>query len=142
MVSGMSVRFARWVFGIAGVYGVLCLAPQYLLEKQISRDQPPAITHPEYFYGFVGVALAWQVAFLIIARDPVRYRPLMIAAVLEKISFGLAAVVLFTQQRLPTVVLPFALIDLLLATMFAWSFVLTRPSRGRDSLAKHDSLTG
>lgn len=120
------MRFARWVFAIAGVYGLLCLAPQYLLEQQIGRDQPPAITHPEYFYGFIGVALAWQVAFLIIARDPVRYRLLMIPAVLEKISFGIAAVVLFTQQRLPMMVLPFALIDLLLAILFAWAFVVTR----------------
>jgi hypothetical protein len=40
------------------------------------QDQPPAITHPEFYYGFVGIATAWQVAFVIIGRDPERYRPL------------------------------------------------------------------
>src|SRR5688572_22182442 len=122
----MGTSFARWVFLLAGIYGLLCLAPQYLLEQQIGRDQPPPITHPEYFYGFIGVALAWQVAFLVIARDPVRYRLMMIPAVIEKFSFGIAALVLFAQQRLPTVIMPFAAIDLVLGVLFAWSFVATR----------------
>jgi hypothetical protein len=62
-------RFARRVFLIAGVYGVLIVLPQCSLEARIARDFPPPITHPEYFYGFIGVALAWQIAFLLIARD-------------------------------------------------------------------------
>ena len=70
--------FARRTFLIAGVYGLLALVPMYFLEGRIGRDIPPPITHPEYFYGFIGVAVAWQVAFLVIARDPVRFRPLMI----------------------------------------------------------------
>ena len=37
------------------------------MEARVGRDYPPAITHPEYFYGFLGVAAAWQVAFLVIA---------------------------------------------------------------------------
>ena len=62
----------------AGVYGLIVMAPNYFLERQISQNDPPPITHPEYFYGFVGVALAWQVAFLLISREPVRLRPLML----------------------------------------------------------------
>ena len=81
--------FARRVFLIAGIYGLLVLLPLYFLEARIGRDQPPAITHPEYFYGFLGVAVSWQVAFLVISRDPVRFRPLMVPAVLEKATFGL-----------------------------------------------------
>ena len=68
--------FARRVFLIAGIYGLLVLLPLYFMEARIGRDQPPAITHPEYFYGFLGVAVSWQVAFLVISRDPVRFRPL------------------------------------------------------------------
>jgi hypothetical protein len=64
------MTFARRLFLIAGSYGLLVLTPQYLLEGRIGRDQPPAITHPEYFYGFVGLGMAWQFAFLVIARDP------------------------------------------------------------------------
>lgn len=53
----------------------------YPLEDRIGRDLPPPITHPEYFYDSIGVTIAWQVAFLVIARDPVRYRVLMIPAI-------------------------------------------------------------
>ena len=56
-----------------------------------------AITHPEYFYGFIGVGLAWQVAFLIIATDPRRYRPLIIPSIIEKFSFAAAIAVLFAR---------------------------------------------
>jgi hypothetical protein len=118
-------KFVPWVFRIAGIYGVIALAPQYFLEGRISRDFPPAITHPEHFYGFIGVALAWQFAFFVIAGDPPRFRSLMPVCVLEKLAFGVAAVVLFLQARVPAAVLPFGLIDLLLATLFAISFVVT-----------------
>lgn len=118
----MSDSFARRVFLVAGFYGVLVLVPQYFLEGKIGRDHPPALTHPEYFYGFVGVALAWQVLFLIVARDPLRYRPLIIPAILEKLAFGLAVIVLFAQQRVPATLLFAAGVDLLLAVLFfvAW----------------------
>src|SRR5919106_364637 len=80
--GGKGIRFATRVFTAAAVYGILVLAPQYFLEDRVGRDFPPSITHPEHFYGFIGVALAWQVLFLIIASDPVRYRPAMLAAIL------------------------------------------------------------
>src|SRR6185503_235028 len=99
------MTFARRVFLIAGIYGLIVLVPQYFLEAKTGRDFPPAITHPEFFYGFIGVAAAWQVAFLIIARDPVRYRLMMIPAMLEKLSFGIAAIVLFLQERVPGLIL-------------------------------------
>ena len=59
------------------------LVPQYFLEQKVGIDYPPAITHPEYFYGFLGVAIAWQVAFLIIGQDPLRFRPMMLPSALR-----------------------------------------------------------
>lgn len=117
--------FARRVFLLAGIYGIVALLPQYFLEERIGVELPPPITHPEHFYGFVGVALAWQLAFLLIARDPVRFRPLMPVAVLEKLAFGVAAVVLYTQGRVAGSVLSFGLLDLLLASLFTAAFVAT-----------------
>jgi hypothetical protein len=108
---------ASWIFWLAGAYGIVVLVPQYFLLEKISRDVPPAITHPEYFYGFIGVAVAWQVAFLVIGFDPPRFRPLMLVGVLEKISFGLAAAVLYAQQRLALSALVFGMIDLSLAAL-------------------------
>jgi hypothetical protein len=115
-------RFARRVFTGAGVYGLVALLPLYFLAARIGRDTPPAITHQEYFYGFVGVAVAWQLAFLAIGRDPLRYRPLMIPAVFEKLAFGVPATILYTQGNLSGSVLLFGLIDLTLGALFlaAW----------------------
>jgi hypothetical protein len=116
------MRFARWVFRIAGIYGLAVLAPQYFLEERLGRDYPPPVTHPEHFYGFLGVAISWQVAFLLIARDPVRYRPLMIPAVLEKTTFGIAVLVLFARQRLAGMLLVFGIIDLAWGLLFLAAF--------------------
>ncbi|HEX5071578.1 MAG TPA: hypothetical protein VFW03_00135 [Gemmatimonadaceae bacterium] len=115
-------RFARRVFTVAGIYGLIVMTPQYFLADRISRDTPPAITHLEYFYGFIGLAVAWQFVFLLIGRDPERYRPLMIPAVLEKLAFGVPAIILFAQDRLPGSVLFFGLLDLALGALFvaAW----------------------
>ena len=114
-------RFARIAFAVAGVYGLLVMLPQYWLEERIGRDTPPAITHPEYFYGFVGVVIAWQLAFLLVARDPARYRALMPVAVVEKLGFGLPALVLYAGHRIAGSVLVFGVIDLVLAALFAAS---------------------
>lgn len=111
------VVFAKWLLRVAGVYGLVVLAPMYFMERRIEVDQPP-ITHPEFFYGFIGVALAWQFAFLIMSSDPVRYRPLLCTAVFEKFSFGIAAIILFAYQRLNPEMLTAGLIDLLLGVGF------------------------
>lgn len=119
------MKFAERVFTVAGIYGILALFPQYFLESKIGVDNPPAITHPEYFYGFIGIAVAWQLVFLVIARDPARYRALMPVCVLEKLAFGVPAIVLFTQGRIAGTVLVFGCIDLVLGTLFVMSYRAT-----------------
>jgi len=120
--------FARRVFLVAGIYGLAALLPQYFMEERLGRDFPPPINHPEHFYGFLGVAAAWQVAFLIIARDPARYRLIMIPGMLEKVSFGVAAIALFVGERIPATLLAFGIVDLLWAALFTMAFVKV----GRD----------
>jgi hypothetical protein len=119
------MRFAGTVFLIAGIYGLLTLVPMYFAEPLIARFDPPALTHAEHFYGFVGTALAWQVLFLLISRDPQRLRVAMIPAVLEKLAFGVPAIVLYLQQRLSGSTLAFGLIDLVLGALFAMAYVKT-----------------
>jgi hypothetical protein len=123
------MKFARVIFLSAGVYGLLALLPQYFLEDYNGRNYPPPITHPEYYYGFIGVAVAWQVVFLIMAKDPLRFRPLMLPAVLEKVSFGVVAVILYLQQRLSTALFGAGLIDLTLAALFVAAYVKTADGR-------------
>jgi hypothetical protein len=122
------MTFARWVFWLAGVYGVIAVTPQFFMEEQIGRDYPPAVTHPEYLYGFAGVALAWQVAFLVIGADPARLRPIMLPSILEKASFGVAAWVLFAQGRAPGLIAAFGTIDLVLGLLFAAAWWITGKS--------------
>lgn len=119
--------FARWTFRLAGIYGLLVLLPQYFLAEQIGRSDPPAITHPEFFYGFVGVGVAWQLAFLIIGHDPARYRPLMLAAIVEKATFSIAAFILFAQQRLSVNMLAAGSIDGVLGVLFAIAWFTSAP---------------
>ncbi len=121
------MRFARIVFTVAGIWGVLLLAPLYFMFDMIGVQDPPPITHPAFFYGFAGLGLAWQVAFFIIARDPLRFRPIMIPSILEKIGYGGAVLVLYLQGRMHPQDLVFGLVDLLMAALFAAAFVLTRP---------------
>ena len=121
--------FAKRVFFLAGIYGILALTPLYFVQAKLDRELPPPITHPEYFYGFVGVALAWQVLFLFLARDPVRYRLMMLPAIFEKLSFGVAVCVLFFQGRVAPVMLGSASIDLLLAGLFGLAFLRTGSMR-------------
>lgn len=120
------MKFAKAIFLIAGIWGVLLLAPLYFLFDLIGTQDPPPITHPAFFYGFAGLGLAWQVAFFMIARDPLRFRPIMIPSILEKVGYGGAVVVLYAQGRMHAQDLAFGLVDLLLATLFAAAFVLTR----------------
>lgn len=120
------MRFARYTFLLAGIYGLLAITPLYFLEERIGRDFPPAITHPEHYYGFAGVALAWQIAFLIIASDPLRFRPIMLAAVVEKFSYGFALLALASQGRIGAAVLGTGLFDLFWGVLFVAAFLRAR----------------
>ena len=117
--------FARRVFTVAGVWGLLVMTPMYFTEAKTGRDYPPEITHPEFYYGFVGVVLAFQVAFLVLSRDPVRYRGMMIPSILEKVGFAVAMPILFLQHRIPAAVFGFSMVDLLFAVLFIAAYVKT-----------------
>jgi hypothetical protein len=133
------MRFARSVFLVAGVYGLLVMLPQYFLEGMIGRNTPPPITHPEFFYGFIGVTVAWQVVFLIISRDPLRYRTLMIAGILEKAVFVVPIAVLYAQSRVAASMLGPAALDLVLGVLFVFAFLKTRSATLQSSTRKIDT---
>lgn len=122
-------RFSRIVFLVAGVYGLIVLVPGYFGEKILAEKMPPAITHPEFFYGFFGVAVAWQVAFLIIARDPQRFRVIIPAAILEKLTYCVACAVLFALGRVPLIVAMGGAGDFILGTLFTISYFRLRTAQ-------------
>jgi hypothetical protein len=118
------MRLAKWVFLLAGVSGVLMVAPLYL-EGRFFQSYPPAINRPEFYYGFVGVCLAWQVMFLVIASDPVRYRRAMLPAMLEKAGFAFAVPLLYLQERVAAVWLGFAAMDATWLVLFVAAYLRT-----------------
>ena len=78
------MKFARVVFLIAGVWGIVVLTPLYFLVDLTGRQYVAPADYPQFFYGFLSVALAWQIAFLVIGSSPGRFRPLMIPSIVEK----------------------------------------------------------
>jgi hypothetical protein len=128
-------KFASRVFLIAGILGILALAPQYLLVGKVGWGMPGLIDRPEYFYGFVGVALVWQFACILISRDVMRYRPFMPILVLEKLSFGVPVVLLYLQGRVGTDILAAGCMDLTLAVFFFLAYRATAPTASRAAAA-------
>lgn len=119
------MKFAKIVFWIAAIWGALILTPLYFMFDVIGRQDPPAITHPAFYYGFVSVGLAFQIAFIVIARDPVRLRPMMIPSIIEKFGYGATFVALYLQHRLRRGDLALGCIDLLFGALFVAAFVKT-----------------
>jgi hypothetical protein len=120
-----STKLASRLFFWAGCYGLVTLAPLYFLEGALGRAFPPAGNRPEQFYGFLGVALAWQFAFFVIASDVKRFRPMMLPAAAEKILSATSVIALFWWGRVAPVMLAPALIDLVLGAAFLAVFFRT-----------------
>ncbi len=116
------MKFSRRVFYWGGIWGLLALLPMYFLENRIGLEMPPVISHPEFFYGFLGVGTAWQVVFLLISRDPVRYRALMIPSIIEKASFVGAVLVLIALGRVSGRLVGPALADGILGILFYMAY--------------------
>ncbi len=119
------MKFAKIVFWIAGTWGVLVLAPLYFMFDLIGQKDPPPITHPAFYYGFISVGLAFQPIFIVIARDPVRLRPVMIPSVLEKFGYGATLLALYLENRLHPQDLALGGIDVLFGVLFLAAFIQT-----------------
>ena len=122
------MKFARIVFTAAGVWGIVVLTPLYFLVDLTGRQYAPPETYPHFFYGFLSVTMAWQIAFLVIGSDPARFRPLMIPSMIEKAGFIVTLAVLYGRARISAVDASAGIPDLVLCLLFAAAFVRTRPS--------------
>ena len=129
------MRFARIAFWIAGIYGLLSLPPLYFLFDYIGRQTPPPITHPHFYYGFVGVSLAFQFVFCIIATDPLRFRPMILPSIIEKLSYMAAVAALYMQGRIMGSEAATALPDTLLCALFVVAWFKTANLSPRASAA-------
>jgi len=123
------MRFAKVVFWVAAVWGVLVLTSLFFMFDTIGRNDPPPITHPGFYYGFATVALTFQIIFIVIAADPVRFRPMMIPSVIEKFSYAAAMIALFVQHQVRSGDLLFVATDSLLGVLFLVAFLKTGNAR-------------
>jgi hypothetical protein len=51
------MKFAKRVFLGAGIWGVVVLTPFYFLFDAIGRQGPAPINYPQFYYGFLAVAM-------------------------------------------------------------------------------------
>jgi len=123
------MRFAKSVFWIAGLWGIVVLVPLYFLVDISGKPWPPPLNYPHFFYGFISVALAWQIAFLIIGSNPGRYRLLMIPAILEKLGHVATVSTLYARGAIGVDDAMTASPDLLLGILFVIAFIKTRGER-------------
>jgi len=54
---------------------------------------------PEFYYGFLGVTFLWQIVFVLVAKEPLRYRLLMPITILEKFVYTVPVVLLYLDGR-------------------------------------------
>jgi hypothetical protein len=121
------MRFARYTFIGAGIWGIGVLTPIYWLVDISGRRYSPPADYPHFFYGFLSVAMAWQIAFLIIGSNPARMRPLMVPAIIEKLGYVGTLAILYFSSRITGTDAQAAVPDFLLGLLFIVSFVKTRP---------------
>ena len=124
------MTFARIVFIVGGIWGIVVLTPFYWLVDVTGRQYDPPAAYPHFFYGFIAVALVWQIAFLVIGSNPARFRTLMIPAILEKFGYVATLAVLYGHGRITSVDAQAAVPDGLLGLLFILAFVKTRALPG------------
>ena len=114
------MKMAKWIFLIAGIFGLLSTIPLAFAENIMK------VTQPEYYYGFVFLDICWQILYLVLASDPVRYRPMMIPAFLAKGSGTVALTWLYLIGRVSSQWVAIGAVDGIFAILFIVVFLATR----------------
>jgi hypothetical protein len=119
------MKFAKVVFIAGGVWGIAALAPFYWLVDISGRRYAAPVDYPQFFWGFFSVALAWQLAFLLIGSNPLRFRPLMVPAIVEKFGFIVTLAVLLSHGRITSADALAAIPDAVVGLSFIAAFAAT-----------------
>jgi len=122
------MKFAKRVFMGAGIWGLVVVPPLFFLLDVVNRQTPPAVTHLEFYYGFTAVTTVWQIAFLVVGSDPVRFRPMMLVCVCEKFFYISLLLSFILTHRAPTRMVPAVVLDGSLGCLFIYAWRVT-PSR-------------
>ena len=107
------MRIATWSFALAGLYGLVATLATYV------RQPLSAATLAAWW--FAGAAATTQLAYLLIASDPRRYARVIPIGILSKLSFALP-IFWLAAHGAATSSVPFAVIDIALAALFAVNY--------------------
>jgi hypothetical protein len=135
------MRLAKYVFTGAGIWGIVVLTPLYWLFDITGRRYAAPVDYPHFFYGFLSVAMAWQIAFLVIGSNPARFRPLMIPAILEKLGYVGTLIVMYVNGRIPVADTGPVVPDLLLGVLFIVAFARTRAPARKSTVSNSEPAT-
>ena len=127
------MRLARIIFIGAGIWGIAVLTPLYWLVDISGRHYLPPNDYPQFFYGFIAVAIAWQIAFLVIGSNPARFRMLMIPAMIEKFAYISTLILMYGRAQISSIDVQPAIPDGLIGLLFIVAFWATRTSESCTS---------
>lgn len=120
------MHFCRLVFLIATIYGLLVIVPTYFSEGLVGRLDPPEISQPAYYYGFIGGALAWQIVYFLVALDPLRLRPFIVLSALAKLGLVVTVACLLYHGRVSWLFATPVMGDLVFGLLFLYAYRLVR----------------
>ncbi len=116
--SLVEAKLESRVFFWAAIIGILLLLPVYFAPV----PHPWRLTN----IGFVGVALVFQGVYLVIARDPVRFHPMMLLGAVGKLSFAIPAIAFAAAGKAEPFLAIFGAADVAMAAVFLWMWFRLR----------------
>jgi hypothetical protein len=130
---------SKWptiIFKGAGVYGIIVMLLLLVAPAKVLGE--PTVVHPEYYFGFVMVGMVWQIAFLVVGSDPIRYRPMMIVCMCEKFFYITLLAFLILTDRAPTRMIPAVVLDGLLGCAFVYAYRVTPAAWRATAASTHE----
>ena len=93
------MRVVRRICLVDAISGLMILLIGLFAERSLDPSGAQLV-HPEFYYGFSGSALTWQLLLVMIASDPARFRVLMAITFLEKAAFLSSNLLLLARGRM------------------------------------------
>lgn len=116
---------AKLIFRIAAAADILVLTPILFFPNRIGNPVPRPLTEPEYFHGFLALSLLFSILYLVIATNPIRYRPVMWIGILQKFVYPMAIFGLLSTHRTPPGKSFYAGMEFLFGLLFIIALVKT-----------------
>jgi hypothetical protein len=127
-----TTQFTRALFLVAAVYDGVLGAAFLAVPGEVYRaaDVTPP-NHWAYVQFPAALLLVFALMFLAIARDPQGAKSMIIYGLLLKVSFCGIAFWYWFSAGIPGLWKPFAVIDLVMGALFAWSYTALHAEAAR-----------